>query len=592
MNLDKIFFKYIQEQPIGQYDMDDQDPNDVENPEDDETPEDDENGDNTPIDNNTNDDFSVQLPNDTKQKKEKPLNPIQILKNKWHEQNPYINDDVMDTMINIFNQRKNGLRPYKEDGTEEGYINLPEIVALKFRFPDFPADNIQKLKDITQYSWEQIEYLMDRIGTQIQHEQTNNYSFLDTKEQIDQFKLNYFRNAVKQWEKPDGRIVDEETIRVFRVESKNEAIALGLLQHLYFDKLYKSEHGSYWCITNGEFNYGSNLYNSYRLQGRANYFVLNKLNRKNNPDYFINCIQSLKNQPGLYNLVKTNNNSDNIVNWDTIVRYHPQLNGKEHLFPYFGETIKERKEIELNKISFDNDPSNINDFLNLNTEQRKEYIESGRLIKHLYAFKILQDKEIRMYIAQVNINDFKNRFLSINPSKPLEIIDYLKNKRKKDIYNYLETRLKEIGIPNGIRAIKIGMILPQFDVMMIEKNKPSIILLINKNMKNVGVFDKTTQNFIVEPIFVEKGKMKFYRKQYSEKYKTDVKYFYIITKYTVSNQFIGDFDEYTNLTNFYTVYPTVNFDNTGENKKLGSIILNQEKGDAIWNGALRATGGV
>ena len=61
------------------------------------------------------------------------------------------------------------------------------------------------------------------------------------------------------------------------------------------------------------------------------------------------------------------------------------------------------------------------------------------------------------------------------------------------------------------------MILPQFDVIMIEKNKPSIILLGNKNMKNVGVFDKTTQNFIVEPIFVEKGKMKFYRKQYSEK---------------------------------------------------------------------------
>ena len=41
----------------------------------------------------------------------------------------------MDTMINIFNQRKNGLRPYKEDGTEEGYVNLPEIAALKFRFP-------------------------------------------------------------------------------------------------------------------------------------------------------------------------------------------------------------------------------------------------------------------------------------------------------------------------------------------------------------------------------------------------------------------------------------------------------------------------
>ena len=84
----------------------------------------------------------------------------------------------------------------------------------------------------------------------------------------------------KQWEKPRWTNSLMETIRVFRVESKNEAIALGLLQHLYFDKLYKSEHGSYWCITNGEFNYGSNLYNSYRLQGRANYFVLNKLNRK------------------------------------------------------------------------------------------------------------------------------------------------------------------------------------------------------------------------------------------------------------------------------------------------------------------------
>ena len=114
------------------------------------------------------------------------------------------------------------------------------------------------------------------------------------------------------------------------------------------------------------------------------------------------------------------------MNWDTIVRYHPQLNGKEHLFPYFGETVKERKEIQYNKITFDNDPNNINDFLNLNVEQRKEYIESGRLIKHLYAFKILQDKEIRTYIAQVNINDFKNRFLSINPTKPFEIIEYFK----------------------------------------------------------------------------------------------------------------------------------------------------------------------
>ena len=98
--------------------------------------------------------------------KPKPLSEKQKLKLKWKQENPGLTNEDMDNTIEFFNRRKNGLREYKDPSTYPNYINLPEIVALMQRFPDMRdvLTDHQKIRDIQNYSWDEMEYYMDRVG--------------------------------------------------------------------------------------------------------------------------------------------------------------------------------------------------------------------------------------------------------------------------------------------------------------------------------------------------------------------------------------------------------------------------------------------
>ena len=139
------------------------------------------------------------------------------------------NED-MDNTIEFFNRRKNGLREYKDPSTYPNYINLPEIVALMQRFPDMRdvLTDYQKIRDIQNYSWDEMEYYMDRVGAAMAAPE------VDFKIEGDTPEIRK-ASAYRKWDTPINRILDENGIRVFKITGKDESIALGCLQHILRD---------------------------------------------------------------------------------------------------------------------------------------------------------------------------------------------------------------------------------------------------------------------------------------------------------------------------------------------------------------------
>ena len=78
----------------------------------------------------------VEPQSPVKPKKEKVLSPIEKTKIKWLSENPHLNDTLMDAAIEFFNSRKNNLRAFMPN-PGPNVRNMPEIYALKQRFPEF-----------------------------------------------------------------------------------------------------------------------------------------------------------------------------------------------------------------------------------------------------------------------------------------------------------------------------------------------------------------------------------------------------------------------------------------------------------------------
>lgn len=487
----------------------------------------------------------------------KKLSRAQIIRAKWKGERPGLTDQEVTDAMTFFNERKDRLKPYKPYGTRlpDGrfWVNLPEITALIQRFPDMETmlSNEVQMKDMGNYTWDQIQFYMNRIFNQaIQFDDENFVKGDYTEDQRIQW-------ALDRWRSTHNRVLDEGNIVAFRIDCKSEAIALGALDHaiwrkyninelsestrrrLTFErdgvvynggidpKIIRQIQNSYrwgaqpWCVARpigGQ--WGANLWTNYRPpeQNRAFYFILDN-NRPEWDEYHIVALQATS-RPGNFIITTMPNNGDHNYTWDEVVQRFPGLNGKQNKFIYFGTTPRERKELTLDTITFTRgDP---NDFAVQPDAVHRTYIENNRHIRNKRCFLTLSFENRKLYIdkASKENNDYKQRFICNDPeSEPLAILEILKNEKSKDgdLYKYLdEFKLKTIlQIPEGIMAIKKSIAGSEYRIVYSDFQTNHTIYSTkdeltrhNRTIK-YGILDVNTFEWIKNVEYIETKPMSF-----------------------------------------------------------------------------------
>jgi len=419
---------------------------------DDEDPDD---GDNFPVDVE-----NPPLPADPdRPAKPKKLSQTQQVKQKWREETPGITEFEMDDAIAFFRQRKDALRPYHPYGyidpeTNNHYINTPEVFSLVERFPfmDEPLSRKDTMGDLRNYPWEVMDYYMDSVraaNVVVDEENLVPGTKLPLEEQLELAK--------EKWTVPANRIINDGGLIIYKIESKNESIALGSIQRLLNLKRRDEGnfHGSaYWCTT-VPLNDRSrgNLWTNYR-PANGFYYVWDQ-NRNETDKYYCCAIQAK--QYGDFGLVDLYNNTTSDHNWEYIVRIYPQLEGKQQFFPWFGTTAKERQDLTIDKISME--PGHKYYFGTIPKTYQEAYVDSGRHINQVRAFLTMDPKLRKHYIDKTALenNDLQTRFVCSDPNDPFGILEVLRLEIKpENLYKYLDFKILKTNfkISEGVIAIK------------------------------------------------------------------------------------------------------------------------------------------
>ena len=470
----------------------------VPEPEDNQEPEGEPNGEEEPTDEPEGE--PTQQPQASQ--KPKKLSPFDIAKERWRQDAEGIEETTLESGVRFFNNVKNGLQPIP---TNPDVRPQAEVFAMVQRFegttyPDYygklagkPVNDtfkeMGKLRDVSYYTWPMIEFLIDRFS---EAEARESFDFSVDGDTPEIRK----RSAMAKWEKTNHRIIDEGGLTVFRVESKDESRVLGLLQHI----LVGQYGGAKWCITYLD---SSNMYNTYRNR-RSYYFVLDK-NKSENDQYYISVLQPVDPRNSNYSyeapyvITPRPNGDQSGKSWEDIVAIWPGLRGKENIVRFFGETGKERAEKELRHINF-NKSDNRNYFGYQSPQLQFAWVDNNNLINDPDAFLMMRRELQTEYVRRVTLENYKSRFTCSDTNKTFGMLDVLTKNDKST----LNQRMKEIGLPDGINAIKAAILRVNLNQSFKDINNPNIMMFEDKyNAGKFGVLDLSTLTWVKDLTYVK-----------------------------------------------------------------------------------------
>jgi len=429
----------------------------------------------------------------------RPLSRRQKLIARWQEEEHGLSEQIIDQNIAIFQQRKGQLRPFKGTVDLPANNNTPEVNSLKQRFPDFPAENGNILKDVTKYTWEQLNFL---IGRFLNEDNNREFEFSiqgDTPE-------DRIQSAIKVWDDfPDRqKVVNMPDFMALRIESSSEAAAAGRIEQLLQSR-YPKGHLSSWCVVDKSLHW----YNSYRTERGFSFYMVMDKTRDLDDSWFVGVISAThpehQSSYGKYRLVPRENGEEPVESWDEITEVWPQLRGKEGDFFPFGLTPKEKNNIKLDRIN--STKGSDTDLAILPEPTQKAFIEDNRIIDSPRVFRSLPLPLQHLYVDRITpeSNDYKEKFKCRVPSMPFGMIDSL---TKKD-YKYLNDHVikNRLGIPSGINAIRIGILKTDYSLSFLSLSNENLRLFKNRigRTNKFGLMDISKLDWVY-PLSYEKGK--------------------------------------------------------------------------------------
>jgi hypothetical protein len=423
--------------------------------------------------------------------KEYSTGVVNKLKQKFKQENSNLTDQQIEYYINRFDQLKSS----------------PKVEE----------------KDITTYSFQRLEQVVDSFPTKEKVSKTNN------NVEFSQTELIY----------------NQAPLQIYHGSNERTCIKI------------KGDFPSSWCVSRGS---GGNMYNTYRYAGTepSFYFVknlerLNKITKIEDDLYCFFVIQF--NNEGKYIVTNAKNDGDREMSWDDILKIEPLLQGTESLFKnvpltdeekeyyrrfkdgisdeeYKDLSYKEKKIYiaithELNDVKFKNTPNDLlNDYISMGvelTEEQFDFIKDIRQLFNNYR-RVTIDIVLPEYLKG-NINIFGKRWLVLTNDEAIDLYkkhqfeliqilrykpqliekfeDILSNNNIADILSHqpqlidkYEDKLNKFN-SNQISAIlkKQPQLIEKFEDKLYKLENNNIADILSKQPQLIGKFEDKLEDF-------------------------------------------------------------------------------------------------
>jgi hypothetical protein len=368
--------------------------------------------------------------------KEYSTGVVNKLKQKFKQENSNLTDQQIEYYINRFDQLKSS----------------PKVEE----------------KDITTYSFQRLEQVVDSFPTKEKVSKTNN------NVEFSQTELIY----------------NQAPLQIYHGSNERTCIKI------------KGDFPSSWCVSRGS---GGNMYNTYRYAGTepSFYFVKNieRLNKITEIEDDLYCFFVIQyNNQGKYIVTNAKNDGDREMSWNDILKIEPLLQGTESLFKNVPLTSEEReyyrrfkdgisdeeyndlsykeKKIyisikhKLNNIKFINTPKDlINDYITTGvdlTDKQFDFIKDKQSLFNNYR-RVTIDNVIPEYIKGT-IRNFGNRWSVLTDEEAIDIY----NKKEVNFPEILQYKPKLIG---------------KFENVLYKLNNNNISGILEKQPQLIGNFE-------------------------------------------------------------------------------------------------------
>lgn len=434
------------------------------------------------------------------------------LMTKWRAQKPDLTPEQGETLYNRFQELKNGLS-----------TNKAQVVSFLYRFDGrhgYEKFDPDLLKDITKYTYKQIKSLIDEYNDDDHAVENLDSTVFDTKN----LKSTPEKVAASKqlWESDDA-VVNVDGFRVYRILNQAMSVRFGYYLEAIREPI--SKHfltADRWCVTwrgtREPGDGGTNMWSSYRTQGKTFYFVIDE-SRDPGDRYYMGALQRYVRGIDGYVLTSLKNDGDNSFNWEEVCRIYPKLapfKDKITPIPYSQDETEEKNIVgQINEME-----NNQYEFKRVDRQFKRAYINNQGIIKKAESWAAMDTKLRALYIVTTTDQQIRNKFSNF------ELINEIRKVGNE--FTLLDNRLKQLGHKDGVGFILTNLIKHEFRLTRESLSNPQIKIYESRVTGLFGIYSDKLASWVkldgkvYEPMFKQTESDVFFDEEemgyYVEKY--------------------------------------------------------------------------
>jgi hypothetical protein len=507
----------------------------------------------------------------------KNKNLFNKLYNLWKESIPNLTLNDAETIFNRHDNIKDVLKN----------PNTPAVISFLTRHDGQHGSKkyeLKQLTDITQFNiFDLIEILTEYGKFNLENDYGNggneknhlNKIFSEngnkkTNEKIEESK--------RMWFDPSSAKISEDGFRVYEILNQVQSMRMGY----YMQEVHKIPYVKFrnsgesfnmpWCVTwrgneaveyvsydeNGRgvgaplYTQSSNMYGTYRRQGKTFYFVIDESKDTTNK-YYMSALQARDN--GAYILTSLYNDGDQSMTWEEIVNIYPKIaNHKDKIAPrqMSDSELETRTIVDV----INENEGSPQEFARQVRTRKQEYISNGGYISKIKSWGSM-DSELRtLYVDMTTVDNAFQRYGNLDLFKEMVNTPGFRNK--------IERRLKILG-KSGISYIIDELLKRQYERLRTGIKNKNIALFQNRSTRKIGLYNYATNDWLSQGsvVYVDN-----YTKGDEELYFDDQMEGYLVEPYFITN--VDD------LTSFFSVSPSSEL-TSDENNDFPTHFISGEK---------------
>jgi len=416
---------------------------------------------------------------------------LNSLLEKWRNEEPNLTEENVEQIYDRYSAFKDNLNP-----------NHGNVISFLARFDGtlgFENFDESNLKDITKYTFRQINFLVNQYHPPIVDENENirHNDLYTTKPK--EYIIQLGRDL---WYGDKFKIIDEGDFRVYKIPDKVESIKFG---HYYREKIYKKQtnrDGGSWCITQP--SKSANMWGSYRSGGKSFYFVIDESRDENTDKYFMSALQYNNNRRAYdekerYNVTSVvNDMSQDIKGWEDIIKVYPKI--AQHKDLIVDKEFTSEELIDSTRVERVNEESGPYEFRKEPNHIKEGFINAGGLLRKPESWRSMNDELKGLYINTSTVENLIYRFESY------ELFEQIK--KENSHFQNLDRKIGTLGY-GGVPYIMKHIFKVRFNTKVAHTNlkNSEIVLLKDSKTNKYGIADVTKSEWyekdgiIYEPVY-------------------------------------------------------------------------------------------